>query len=213
MQIEVWADVVCPWCYLGKRRFDNALARYERRDEVAVVYRSFELDPDAPADRSEPVLPHLSTRYGIDPAQAQQMQDTVSGLAAAEGLVYRLDLALTARTFDAHRLTHLAKALGVQEAMTERLFAAYFTEGAVVNDVDTLVSLAEQAGIDASAAREVLRTGAYADDVRADEQLAAQLGITGVPFFVRDRRVGVSGAQPNEVFDQLLAADPVASVR
>jgi len=211
MQIEVWADIVCPWCYLGKRRFDTALARYERRDEVDVVYRSFELDPTAPADRSEPVLAHLSTRYGIDPAQAQQMQDTVSSLAAAEGLKYRLDLARTARTFDAHRLTHLAKAHGVQDAMAERLFAAYFTEGAVITEVDTLVGLAEQVGLEASAAREVLRTGAYADDVRADEKLASQLGITGVPFFVRDRRVGVSGAQPTDVFDQLLAADSVTS--
>jgi predicted DsbA family dithiol-disulfide isomerase len=210
MQIEVWADVVCPWCYLGKRRFDTALAAYEHRDEVEVVYRSFELDPAAPANRSEPLAAHLSAKYGIDAAQVQEMEDRVTGLAAAEGLTYRLDLARTARTFDAHRLIHLAGAHDRQDAMTERLFAAYFTEGAVITDPDTLVSLAEQVGVDAAAARDMLDGDAYTDAVRADEQAAAQLGITGVPFFVRDRRVGVSGAQPTEVLTQLLDADAVA---
>ena len=213
MQIEVWADVVCPWCYLGKRRFDNALAAYERRDEVEVVYRSFELDPAASATRSDPLGVHLSAKYGIDAAQVQAMADRVTGLAAEEGLTYRLDLARTARTFDAHRLIHLAREHDRQEAMTERLFAAYFTEGAVITDAATLVALAEQAGVDGTAARHVLRSDAYTDAVRADERLAAQLGITSVPFFVRDRRVAVSGAQPTDVFAQLLAADAVAPAR
>lgn len=211
MQIEVWADVVCPWCYLGKRRFDTALAACERRDEVQVVYRSFELDPAAPTERSEPLTAHLSSKYGIDPAQARAMQDRVTALAAQEGLTYRLDLARTARTFDAHRMIHLARTHDRQDAMTERLFAAYFTEGAEITKHDTLVSLAEQAGIDGRAARDVLRSDAYADTVRADEQLAAHLGITGVPFFVRDRQVGVSGAQPTGVLARLLAVDSVAT--
>jgi predicted DsbA family dithiol-disulfide isomerase len=211
MRIEVWADVVCPWCYLGKRRFDNALAAYERRDEVEVVYRSFELDPAASATRSDPLGAHLSAKYGIDAAQVQAMEDRVTGLAAEEGLTYRLDLARTARTFDAHRLIHLAREHDRQDAMTERLFAAYFTEGAVITDAATLVALAEQAGVDGTAARDVLGSDAYTDAVRSDEQVATQLGITGVPFFVRDRRVGVSGAQPTEVLAQLLAADAIAS--
>jgi predicted DsbA family dithiol-disulfide isomerase len=205
MQVEIWADVVCPWCYLGKRRFDNALGAFEHRDDVEVVYRSFELDPSAPADRSEPLLGHLSAKYGIDPAQVQAMQDRVSTLAADEGLSFRLDRARTARTFDAHRLIHLAGELGLAHEMVERLFAAYFTEGATITHAPTLVTLAEQAGIPADHATSVLGSQQYSDAVRADEQDASALGITGVPFFVVDRRLAVSGAQSPQVFAELLS--------
>lgn len=205
MQVEIWVDVVCPWCYVGKRRLDKALAAYEHRDDVTVVYRSFELDPAAPPEHSEPLLGHLSTKYGIDAEQVQQMQDRVSGLAAEEGLAYRLDLARTARTFDAHRLIHLAGSIDLQEAMVETLFTAYFTEGARINNAQVLVGLAERAGLPADLAATVLAADEFATDVRADQQLAAQFGTTGVPFTVADRRVAVSGAQPTEVFAQLLS--------
>lgn len=204
MQVEIWADVVCPWCYLGKARLDAALAAIEFRDDVDVVYRSFELDPQAPIDRSEPLLGHLSAKYGVDPAQAQQMQDKVSALAAHEGLHYRLDLARTARTFDAHRLLHLAGDLGTQDTLAERLFAAYFTEGARINEAPVLQLLAEEAGLPTDRAREVLGSDAYTDAVRADEATASALGITGVPFFVVDRRLAASGAQETEVLVDLL---------
>ena len=206
MQVEIWADVVCPWCYLGKRRFDNALAGYEHRDDVTVVYRSFELDPSAPPERSEPLLGHLSAKYGIDAAEAQAMQDRVTGLAAEEGLAYRLDLARTARTFDAHRLIHLAGEVGRQDAMVERLFSAYFTQGARINEADVLADLAEQAGLPADRTASVLASDEFTDAVRDDQRTAAHLGISGVPFFVVDRRLGASGAQPTEVLARLLSS-------
>lgn len=205
MQVEVWADVVCPWCYLGKRRLDKALATFEHRDEVSVVYRSFELDPTAPPERSEPLLGHLSAKYDMDSAQAQQMVDRVSSLAADEGLHYRLDLARTARTFDAHRLIHLAGELGLQDEMIERLLSAYFTEGARINDAAVLAQIADEAGLPADRVRGVLSSDELGDAVRADQRSAAALGITGVPFFAVDRRLAVSGAQPTEVLSQLLA--------
>jgi len=205
MRVEIWADVVCPWCYLGKRRFEGALATFEHADDVEVVYRSFELDPSAPAERSEPLLGHLSAKYGISPAQVQAMQDRVSALAADEGLTFHLERARTARTFDAHRLIHLAGDLGLAPQMAERLFAAYFTEGMTITDTSTLVALGEQVGVPAGRATAVLGSTQYADRVRADQQDAAALGITGVPFFVVDRRLAVSGAQPQQSFAELLS--------
>lgn len=204
MRIEIWSDVVCPWCYIGKRRFERALSAFDARDDVEVVYRSFELDPHAPAERADLLTGHLAGKYGVDLTQAQAMQDRVTSLAAVEGLTYRLDLARTARTFDAHRVLHLARKQGVQPAMKERLLRGYFSEGAWVADPDVLVRLAVDVGLLEVDVRDVLSSDAHGAEVRADEQEAAALGIQGVPFFVVDRRLAVSGAQPTEVFTQLL---------
>ncbi|HEY7198564.1 MAG TPA: DsbA family oxidoreductase, partial [Candidatus Dormibacteraeota bacterium] len=189
MKVEIWSDVVCPWCYIGKRRFERALAGFEHRDEVEVRWRSFELDPRAPRESGdEEPAARLARKYGMTVEQARAAQDRVTGLAAEEGLAYRLDAARPANTFDAHRLLHLAADRGVQAAVKEGLMAAYFTEARPIGDSETLVAVAAGAGLDEAAAREVLAGDAYAEDVAADEREAAALGISGVPFFVLDRR-------------------------
>jgi predicted DsbA family dithiol-disulfide isomerase len=199
MQVEIWSDVVCPWCYIGKRRFERALAEFEHADEVEVVWRSFELDPSAPATIDVDLIERLATKYGVTRDKAEAMNARVSGIAAEEGLQYRLDIARPGNTFDAHRLLHLGAALGVQHELGERLLAAYQSEGQPIADHDTLVKAAIAVGIDEQAAREVLDSDRYADAVRADEETGRRLGITGVPFFAIDRRFGVSGAQSSEV--------------
>lgn len=204
MQVEIWSDVVCPWCYIGKRRFETALARFPHRDAVEVVWRSFELDPGAAARPAGSVVDRLAAKYGMTEAQARATHARISGLAAAEGLTFRLDVAQPGNTFDAHRLLHLAAERGVQDAVKERLFRAYFSEGELIGDRDTLVGLVAEVGLDADEAERVLRDDAYVAEVRADEQEAAALGISGVPFFVLDRRYGVSGAQSPEVLLQAL---------
>ena len=204
MRVEIWSDVVCPWCYIGKRRFESALAEFAHRDQVEVVWRSFELDPAAPAERTEGQAQHLSAKYGVSLERAQEMLDTMTTNAAHEGLDFRFDRMRGGSTFDAHRLIHLAAERGLQDAVKERLLLATFTEGEPVADVETLVRLAADAGLDATEAREVLQSDRFADEVRADEQEAQRLGITGVPFFVVDRTYGVSGAQPAEVLREVL---------
>ncbi|HXM59059.1 MAG TPA: DsbA family oxidoreductase [Candidatus Dormibacteraeota bacterium] len=204
MKVEIWSDVVCPWCYIGKRRFERALAAFTHRDEVDVVWRSFELDPDAPRQSDEEPAERLARKYGTTVEQARAAQDRVTGVAAQEGLTYRLDAARAANTFDAHRLLHLAAERGVQAAVEEALMAAHFVESRPLGDAETLVSVVAAAGLDEAAARDVLAGDAYAEAVAADEREAAELGITGVPFFVLDRRYGVSGAQPAELLQRAL---------
>ena len=204
VKVEIWSDVVCPWCYIGKRRFERGLAAFEHRDEVQVVWRSFELDPRAPRESAEDPVDRLARKYGMTREAALAAQARVTGLAAGEGLTYRLDVARPANTFNAHRLLHLAAECGVQDAAEERLFAAYFTEGRPLGDVDTLVALAGESGLDEAAARSVLLGDAYAQAVAGDEREAAALGITGVPFFAIDRRYGISGAQPAELIQRAL---------
>jgi predicted DsbA family dithiol-disulfide isomerase len=204
LTVEIWSDIVCPWCYIGKRRFEAALAQFAHGDEVEVRFRSFELDPGAPVMPEGSGAERLAAKYGIPVAEAEAMQARVTETAAADGLEYQLDRARGGNTFDAHRLLHLAAAQGVQADAKERLMRAYFTEGEPISDPETLVRLAAEAGVDADAAREVLAGDRYAAEVRDDEQLAAQLGIRGVPFFVLDRRYGVSGAQPPAALLQAL---------
>jgi predicted DsbA family dithiol-disulfide isomerase len=199
MKVEIWSDVVCPWCYIGKRRFESALERFGHRDEVEVEFRSFELNPNAESNQGMALDEVLARKYGIGLDQARTLHARVVNAAAGEGLEYRLDIAKTGNTFDAHRLIHLAAAEGRQAAMKERLMAAYFTEGKAIGDRGSLVELAGETGIDRERARAVLDSDEFADDVRADERDASELGITGVPFFVLDRRYGVSGAQAPEV--------------
>jgi predicted DsbA family dithiol-disulfide isomerase len=197
--VEIWSDVVCPWCYIGKRRFESALAQFEHRDDVELRWRSFELDPDAPRIAEVTGPERLAAKYGVSLEQARAMNANVTGIAAGEGLEYRLDRTRGGNTFDAHRLIQLAADEGIQDAVKERLMRGYFTEGEPIGDHDALARLTADAGLDPGAARALLAGDAHADSVRADEQLARQLGITAVPFFVLDRRYGVSGAQPAEI--------------
>jgi predicted DsbA family dithiol-disulfide isomerase len=199
MKVEIWSDVVCPWCYIGKRRFETALGRFDHRGEVEVEYRSFELNPNAQPQEQGNLEEALARKYGFSREQARAMNARVEDAAAGEGLQYRLDIAKRGNTFDAHRLIHLAAAEGLQAAMKERLMAAYFMDGLPIGDRDTLIDLAREVGIDPDHARATLDSEEFADDVRADEREATELGIAGVPFFVINRRYGVSGAQPPEL--------------
>jgi predicted DsbA family dithiol-disulfide isomerase len=203
MQVEIWSDVVCPWCYIGKRRFEEALRRFDGRDDVEVVWRSFELDPGAPAVGVD-VLGHLAEKYGVSTEEARAMQDRVTRAAAGEGLEYHLDKTQRGNSFDAHRLLHLARAHGRQDALKERLFAAYFTDGRPIGDRAVLRELAVDAGLPVAEVDDVLATDRYADAVRDDERTARELGCRGVPFFVVDRRYGTSGAQDPELLLQAL---------
>jgi predicted DsbA family dithiol-disulfide isomerase len=201
MTVEIWSDVVCPWCYVGKRRFEHALEQFAHRDQVELTWRSFQLDPNAPPERTKSSAEHLAEKYGMSVEQAETSNRQMTELAASEGLEYHLDRTRGGNSFDAHRLIHLAAAHGHQDAMKERLMRAYFTEGEPVGDRETLIRLAADIGLDARAA---LEGEVYGDSVHADEELAARIGIRGVPFFVLDRRYAVSGAQPSELLLQAL---------
>lgn len=200
MKIDIWSDVVCPWCYIGKRRFESALARFAHRDQVEVTWHSFELDPAAPRHTPGSLNDMLARKKGISPAQAAAMNAQVTALAAQEGLDYKLDQAQQGNSFDAHRLIHLAARHDLQGAAKERLLRAYFTEGLLISDADTLVKLGTEIGLPPDEIRSMLASNAYADDVQADERQASAYGISGVPFFVIDEQYGVSGAQSTEVF-------------
>jgi predicted DsbA family dithiol-disulfide isomerase len=204
INVEIWSDVACPWCYVGKRRFEAALAEFDHRDDVEVTWRSFELDPGAPREREGDRVEHLAKKYGTTREQADEMHAQMTGVAAAEGLDFRFDIARDGNMFDAHRMVHLAAAHGLQDAMKERLFRAYLSEGQVMGDPGVLQRLALEVGLPADDVRDVLATDRYAQDVRADEQLASSLGITAVPFFVVDRAIAASGAQPPELLRELL---------
>ncbi len=205
MQVEIWSDVVCPWCYIGKRRFERALASFEHADEVDVVWRSFQLDPTAPAGGRDGDV--LVMKYGMSPERAAQIRTDLTATAAAEGLEYHLGNERNPNTFDAHRVIHLAASKGLGDAAEERLFAANFTEGANVGDPATLVRLLAGIGVAEDETRAVLASDAYAADVRSDLEEARALGATGVPFFVLDRAIGVSGAQsPDLIADALRQA-------
>jgi predicted DsbA family dithiol-disulfide isomerase len=204
MRIEIWSDVVCPWCYLGKRRFERALESFDHRDEVEVVYRSFELDPSAPAGTSTPTVDLLASKYGMTPEQAEAAQRQMEQRAAQDGLDFRMEALRSGSTRDAHRLLQLARARGRQAELTERLHRAYFTEQASIFDHSSLADFAVDAGLDRGEVVAVLDGDDYGDAVDADEAMARSLGATGVPFFVIDRRYGISGAQPAEVMAQAL---------
>jgi predicted DsbA family dithiol-disulfide isomerase len=204
MQVEIWSDIACPWCYVGKRRFEAALAAFEHRDEVTVTWRSFELDPQAPAERAMDSAIHLAEKYGMTREQAQASQQKLADVAAADGLDMRFDLARGGNTFDGHRLVHLAEAHGLQDAMKERLLRAYFTEGERIGDRDALARLALEVGLPQGEVRDVLAGTRYATEVREDERTAMSLGIHAVPFIAVDRRIGAAGARPPEALGELL---------
>ena len=204
MHIEIWSDIACPWCYVGKRRFEAALSAFEHRDEVSVTWRSFELDPQAPAERTVDSATHLADKYGMSRAEAQASQQKLADVAAGDGLDMRFDLARGGNTFDAHRLVHLAEAHGVQDAMQERLMRAYFTEGELIANADTLTRLALEVGLPEDEVRELLAGTRFAAEVRDDERTEMSLGIHAVPFIAVDRRIGAAGARPPEALGELL---------
>ncbi|MDB4989933.1 MAG: dsbA [Myxococcaceae bacterium] len=206
LTIEVWSDIACPWCYVGKRRLEAALRDFPHRDRVEVVWRAFELDPSAPAvrDVSQSYAERLAKKYGTGVAQAGGMIKRMVDTASADGLDFDFEQIRPGNTFLAHRLLHLARERGVQDAVKERFLRAYMTEGEKIGDADTLVRLATEAGLDHDEVIALVETDLYADEVRADEQEARQIGVDGVPFFLLARRYAVPGAQPTELLLQAL---------
>jgi predicted DsbA family dithiol-disulfide isomerase len=204
MEVEIWADVVCPWCYLGKRHFEQALDSFDHADKVQVVYRSFELDPGAPPGVTTPTAELLAQKYGMTPDRARQAQRQMEERAAADGLTFHMDGLRSGNTKDAHRLLHLAKASDRQSELMERLQRAYFTEQDSIFDHDALTRLAVEAGLDPGDVADVLASDRYSDHVETDEAMARSIGATGVPLFVVDRRYGISGAQPAETITGVL---------
>ncbi|WP_409328406.1 DsbA family oxidoreductase [Trujillonella humicola] len=204
MRVEVWSDVVCPWCYIGKRRLETALERFPHRDEVEVVWRSFQLDPTVPEGETHPTLPALAAKYGRSVEEMRGMMRHVEETAAGEGLSYTLADGVSGNTLLAHELLHLAAAHGLQAVVKERLLHAYFEQARSVFDVDSLVALAVEVGLDEAEVRAALTDHRYRAAVQEDVATARALGATGVPFFVVDRRYGASGAQPAELLLQVL---------
>lgn len=206
LRIDIWSDIACPWCYIGKRHLEAALARFPHRDSVEVVWRAFELDTQAPRVRDTTVSysERLAKKYGTSPGKAAAMISRMVDVAAADGLDFRFDHIKPGNTFDAHRLLHFAHERGVQDAMKERLLRAYMTEGEAIGEPAVLERLAVEVGLDAQEVRAMLGSDACAKEVRADEAEAHALGISGVPFFVLAGRYAISGAQPSEIILQAL---------
>ena len=204
MQVEIWSDMICPWCYIGKRRFEAALAQFPQRDNVSIIWRSFELDPDAPQQQPGTLEEMLSNKYAVSLEQAAEMNARVTGIARKLGLEYRLSEAKPGNTFSAHRLMHFAETRQLGAQATERIMHAYFCESLPVGDPAALAKIAPEFGIPERDALTLLKGNDYSDAVRADEARAAALGITSVPFFVIDEKLGVSGAQPVETFVEAL---------
>ncbi|MFP5327113.1 MAG: DsbA family oxidoreductase [Acidimicrobiia bacterium] len=200
MRIDVWSDVVCPWCYIGKRQLDRAIEMFTAASdvEVEVVFRSFELDPNGPRRREGEYVARLAKKYGTDRDGAQAMIDRMVSAGAGAGVELRFDIAQPGNSFDAHRVLHLARDLGRQVEVKERLLRAVFTEGEPIGDPHAVARLAVDAGLPEDRVVEVLSSGEYGLEVRQDEVEAAELGITGVPFMVVDRSYAIRGAQPAE---------------
>lgn len=217
LTVDIWSDIACPWCYVGKRRFEAALARFAHRDAVVVTWHSFELDPHAPRVHQDDLsyAARLARKYGTSVQQAAGMIANMTKVGAAEGLDLRFERVRTGNTFDAHRVLQLARQRGphVQHAVKERLLRAYMTEGEALGNPATLARLAAEAGLDPDAVSRTLSSEDLAEEVRADEHQAAELGIRGVPFFVIDWKYGISGAQPPDVLlgalDQAWADRPL----
>jgi predicted DsbA family dithiol-disulfide isomerase len=204
MRVDIWSDLVCPWCYVGKRRFEKALARFDSRDEVQIVHRSFQLNPAAPRDTTSSRREMLMRKYRRSTDQVVEMDARMTQTAVGEGLEFNLEGTLTGNTFDAHQLVHLGHARGLQDAVVERLFRAYFTEQRSLFDQQTLVNLGVDAGLNRDESAAALGDNRFANAVDADIAMAHRLGVSGVPFFVIDDRYGISGAQAPETFLDVL---------
>lgn len=200
MNVEIWSDVMCPFCYIGKRKFEAALDQFPHKDQINVIWKSFQLNPDMPTDPSRSVLDHMAEVKGIPVSQAKQMHDHVTAMAREVGLEYNFAQAVVANSFDAHRLVQLAKQHGLGDAAEERIFRAYFTEGRNTADHATLAELGAEIGLDKTEVEQMLQTDAYAEAVAQDIYESRQIGVRGVPFFVINRKYAISGAQPPETF-------------
>ena len=204
MKIEIWSDVVCPFCYIGKRKMERALQKCPFKEKVEIEWKSFQLNPDQQTKPGVSTLEDLSKSKGWSMEQTKQITSQVVGMAKGEGLTFDFDKAVVANTKNAHRLIHLAKEFGVQDAMKERLLKAYFTDGLNVDDTDTLIQLGKEVGVPEEKIKPMLESNQYEEAVDQDSYESRQIGVRGVPFFVLDRKFGISGAQPDEVFDQTL---------
>lgn len=204
MQIEIWSDVACPWCYIGKGRLEKALETFEHADEVDIRYRSFQLNPGAPVEPTESLASMLGRKYGGGEDAGRQMIDRVEATAAEQGLILQHHRTIPANTRDAHRLLQYAATEGKQNVLKERLLKAYFVDGVNVAHHDTLRAVASDVGLVAARVDEVLASNEFDEAVDADIREGASLGVNGVPFFVIDRKYGISGAQPTEMFAQVL---------
>ncbi|MFD1211517.1 DsbA family protein [Arthrobacter sp. GCM10027362] len=205
MKVEIWSDIACPWCFIGKRRFETALEKFEHKDQVEVEWRSYQLDPTLPEHFDGTETEYLSQMKGLPQDQVRQMFAHVAAQAAGEGLAYDFDAIVVANSFTAHRFLHLAKEHGLGPEAKEALLSGHFEHGEDIGDIGYLVRTGTGLGLDETEVREALESGRYADEVRTDIAEARALGVSGVPFFVLDRRYGISGAQPAEVFSQALA--------
>ncbi|MBD3108475.1 DsbA family oxidoreductase [Bacillus sp. AGMB 02131] len=204
MIVEIWSDFACPFCYIGKRRFEDALNKFSHKDQVKVIFRSYQLDPHAPINQTQNIHSALAEKYGMSYEKAKAMGAQVVIQAKEVGLDYHFDTMILTNTLAAHRLSHYAKKLGKMEEMMERLLYAYFTESKHLGDYETLIRLAEEIGLDQDEVKKVLHEDLYAEDVRYDINTAAQIGVRGVPFFVFNEKYAVSGAQSADVFLEVL---------
>ena len=204
MKVEIWSDIVCPFCYIGKRKFENALNAFDKKEQVEIVWHSFQLDPDMIPVKGQSVDQYLATRKGVTLKKGKEMNDYMSGIAKEVGLVYNFDKAIVNNTMNAHRLLHLAKKEGVQNEVKEKLFAAYYTDGKDVGDTEILVQVGESGGLNGEEIRTMLKSNEYLREVRIDQLRGEQLGVEGVPFFVFNNKYAVSGAQSAEVFTNVL---------
>jgi predicted DsbA family dithiol-disulfide isomerase len=204
MKIEVWSDVVCPFCYIGKTHFNEALAQFAEKENIEFVWKSFQLNPNLKTNLDKTLYEHLSESKGIPIEQAKSMGQHAAQMGKASGLNLNFDKSVVANSFNSHRLIHHAKAKGLQQEMKERLFLAYFSEGKNIDDTEILISLGKEVGLNAEEVKAVLESDKYADAVQADVKESQQLGVTGVPFFVFDRKYAISGAQPSAAFLETL---------
>jgi predicted DsbA family dithiol-disulfide isomerase len=204
MTVEIWSDVMCPFCYIGKRKFEAGMAMFENRDDIEIIWKSFQLSPDLITDTTMGIHQYLATHKGISPDHAKRMNDQVTEAALREGLVYNFDKAVVANSFNAHRFSHFAKAAGKQHEAEEILFRSYFTDGKNIDDYPTLLSLGAAIGLDKDELSKALDNGDFGDEVHADVEEAQSLGVRGVPFFVFNRRYAISGAQESKSFLQAL---------
>ena len=200
MRVDIWSDVMCPFCYIGKRKFEAALADFAHKDDVEVVWHSFQLSPDLTKEPRESVFSYLSRTKGMPESQARQMTEHVAGMAREVGLDFQFDKTVNVNSFDAHRLSHLAAQHGAQDAVEEQLFKAYFVDGLNIADPKTLLKIGTEAGLSTKEIEEMLASDAYTEAVQADIQMASRIGVRGVPFFVLDNKYAVSGAQPAQTF-------------
>lgn len=204
MKIEIWSDFACPFCYIGKTRFEQALSQFEHKDQVEVVYKAYQLNPNAPKEMTKSAAVSFAEGHGMSESDAEQRFKMFVNNAKTAGLTYNYDIIQMTNTFDAHRLAKYANTKGLEDALTARLMKAYFTDGLNLADIQTLIQLGEEVGLEADEAKRVLENNTYADEVKAQINEGRQVGVQGVPFFVINRKYGVSGAQQTEYFLQAL---------